>query len=108
MSFYLFEKNIYIFENKDKYKDIDKVNWIYMDKNKDKVNWIDMDKLSENPSAIHLLAPLNHEQKRIQNTEFFQELVQFVRHPTWQMKFASRLEMEFEEYLNLLMECNVF
>jgi hypothetical protein len=70
-----------------------------------KINWY---WLSENPNAIHLLAPLNHEQMRIHNKEFFQELVQFVCHPTWLFKCASRLNMDLDEYQYLLMECNVF
>jgi hypothetical protein len=69
------------------------------------INWWE---LSKNPNAIHLLAPLNHEQMRVENKEFFQELVQFVCHPTWQMKCASRLHMDLDEYQYLLMECNVF
>jgi hypothetical protein len=71
----------------------------------DKISW---DLLSNNSNAIHLLAPLNCEQMRIENKEFFQELVQFVCHPTWQMKCASRLHMDLDEYQYLLMECNVF
>jgi hypothetical protein len=71
----------------------------------DKIDWRE---LSSNPNAIHLLAPLNHEQMRIVNKEFFQELVQFVCHPTWLFKCASRLNMDVDEYQYLLMECNVF
>ena len=94
---------------------MDKIDWrwlslnpnaIYiLEKNVDKIIWI---MLSRNKNAIHLLAPLNHEQMRIQNKEFFQELVEFVCHPVWQMKCASRLELDLEDYQNLLMECNVF
>ena len=76
-----------------------------LEKNLDKISWR---WLSTNPNAIHLIAPLNHEQMRIQNKEFFQELVQFVCHPTWQIKCASRLNMDLDEYQYLLMECNVF
>jgi hypothetical protein len=76
-----------------------------LEQNVDKINWWG---LCENPNAIHLLAPLNHEQMRIQNKEFFQELVQFVCHPTWLCKCASRLHMDLDEYQYLLMECNVF
>ena len=108
-------------------KNVDKVDWTWLsynqntndihlldqntnaihllEQNIDKVDW---DWLSSNPNAIHLLAPLNHEQMRIQNKEFFQELVQFVCHPHWQMKCALRLNMELDEYQYLLMECNVF
>jgi hypothetical protein len=76
-----------------------------LEKNIDQINWF---WLSENPNAIHLLAPLNHIQMRIDNKEFFQELVQFVCHPTWLFKCASRLNMDFDEYQYLLMESNVF
>jgi hypothetical protein len=94
---------------------VDKIDWQWLsanpnaihllEKNIDKIHW---DQLSSNPNAIHLLAPLNYEHMRIENKEFFQELVQFVCHPTWQMKCASRLHMDLDEYQYLLMECNVF
>ena len=96
-------------------QNIDKIHWFnlsrnpnaihLLEQNLDKVNW---DMLSGNPNAIHLLAPLNREQMRIDNKEFFQELVQFVCHPTWLFKCASRLNMDLDEYQYLLIKCNVF
>jgi hypothetical protein len=96
-------------------QNVDKIDWgilssnpnaiHLLEQNIDKINWY---VLSYNPNAIHLLAPLNHEQMRIDNKEFFQELVQFVCHPNWQMKCASRLNMDLDDYQYLLMECNVF
>jgi hypothetical protein len=94
---------------------VDKINWYelsinpnaihLLEQNVDKIDW---KRLSPNPNAIHLLAPLNYEQMRSDNREFFQELVQFVCHPNWQMKCASRFNMDLDEYQYLLMECNVF
>jgi hypothetical protein len=96
-------------------QNVDKINWNTLSENpnaihllEQNVDKIDWSALLSNPNAIHLIAPLNHEQMRIQNKEFFQELVQFVCHPTWQMKCASRLNMDVDEYQYLLMECNVF
>ena len=96
-------------------QNVDKINWAMLsgnpnaihllEQNIDKIDWI---RLSANPNAIHLLAPLNHAQMRIENKEFFQELVQFICHPTWLFKCASRLHMDLDEYQYLLMECNVF
>ena len=96
-------------------QNMDKIDWDMLssnpnaihllEQNLDKVNWF---WLSGNPNAIHLFAPLNHEQMRVDNKEFFQELVQFVCHPTWLFKCASRLNMDLDEYQYLLMECNVF
>ena len=96
-------------------QNVDKITWFglssnpnaihLLEQNIDKINWWN---LSQNPNAVHLLAPLNHTQMRSENKEFFQELVQFVCHPNWQMKCASRLNMDLDEYQYLLMECNVF
>ena len=99
-------------------QNIDKIDWgmlssnpnaiHLLEQNLDKIDKIDWFWLSSNPNAIHLLAPLNHEQMRIDNKEFFQELVQFVCHPNWLFKCASRLNMDLDEYQYLLMKCNVF
>jgi len=100
---------IHLFE-----QNMDKINWAMLSQNPNAIHLLEqnVDKieywLSSNPNAIHLLAPLNHEQMRIDNKEFFQELVQFVCHPNWQMKCASRLNMDLDEYQYLLMECNLF
>ena len=101
---------IHLFE-----QNLDKIDWISLSynpnaihilgQNVDKINW---KYLSLNPNAIHLLAPLNHEQMRSDNKEFFQELVQFVCHPNWQIKCASRLNMDLVEYHYLLMEFNLY
>jgi hypothetical protein len=64
--------------------------------------------LSGNPNAIHLVAPLDHQQIKENNREFFEELVSFVCHPNWLNKCASRLNLDFIEYQNLPIECGVF
>jgi hypothetical protein len=64
--------------------------------------------LSSTNNAIHLVAPLNHQQMKENNREFFEELVSFVCHPNWLNKCASRLNLDFMEYQALLMECGVF
>ena len=64
--------------------------------------------VSGNPNATRLVATLNHTKMRKKNKKFFQQLVQFVCHPNWQMKCALRLNMDLDEYQYLLMECNVF
>jgi hypothetical protein len=43
----------------------------------------------------------------MRHQEFVQELVSFVCNPNWLGKCAIRLGLEFEEYLDLLTECNV-
>ena len=44
---------------------------------------------------------------RINNQSFCQDLVAFVCHPNWLQKCATRLGLDFEEYQELLSECNV-
>ena len=98
-------------------QNIDKIDWYQLSRNPNAIHLLEqhLDKVdwhylsgNPNPEVIRLMAPLNHEQMRIDNKEFFQELVQFVCHPNWQMKCASRLNMDLDEYQYLLMECNVF
>ncbi len=76
-----------------------------LEQNLDKVSWY---WLCYNPNANHLIAPLNHIQMRENNKEFFQELVSFVCHPNWLNKCALRLNLDFIEYQQLLIECGVF
>ena len=95
-------------------QNLDKVDWRYLssnpnaihllEQNIDKVNW---HVLSQNPNAMHLLAKLDYMQMRLNNQEFVQDLVAFVCNPNWIQKCATRLNMEFEEYQDLLSECNV-
>jgi len=54
-----------------------------------------------------LLAKLDYKQMHLDNQEFVQELVAFVCNPNWIQKCATRLNMEFEEYQELLSDCNV-
>ena len=75
-----------------------------LEQNLDKVNWF---YLSCNQNAIHLLSKLDYVQIRLNNQEFVQDLVSFVCNPNWIQKCATRLNMEFEEYQDLLSECNV-
>jgi hypothetical protein len=46
-------------------------------------------------------------QMRLDNQDFVQDLVAYVCHPNWIQKCATRLNMEFDEYQDLLAECNV-
>jgi hypothetical protein len=97
-------------------KNLDKVHWyLYrlsqnpnaihiLEQNLDKVNW---SYLSSNPNTTHLLAKLDYVKMRLDNQDFVQELVAFVCHPNWIQKCASRLNMDFDEYQDLLAECNV-
>ena len=75
-----------------------------LEQNLDKVDWF---WLSQNPNAMHLLAKLDYMQMHLNNQEFVQDLVAFVCNPNWIQKCANRLNMGFEEYQDLLSECNV-
>jgi hypothetical protein len=46
-------------------------------------------------------------QMRLNNQEFVQDLVAFVCNPNWIHKCSTRLGLEFEEYQDLLVQCNV-
>ena len=97
-------------------ENLDKVDWFWLSRNPnaihlleqnqnvDKINW---SCLSENPNAIHLFAKLDYIQMRLNNPDFVQDLVAFVCNPNWIQKCANRLNMGFEEYQDLLSECNV-
>ena len=76
-----------------------------LEKNLDKVDW---NWLSCNKGAIHLLQKLDYKQMFVDNQLFKQELIAFVCNPLWIQKCASRLDMDFGDYQDLLMECNVF
>jgi len=101
---HLLEKNL----------DKDKVHWIWLSRNPntihileqhlDKVNW---SYLSSNPNTTHLLAKLDYVQMRLDNKDFVQDLVAFVCHPNWIQKCVTRMGLEFDEYQDLLAECNV-
>jgi hypothetical protein len=73
-------------------------------KNLDKVCWFSV---CRNPNAIPLITKLDYKLMRINNQSFCQELVAFVCHPNWLQKCATRLGLDFEEYQELLSECNV-
>jgi len=75
-----------------------------LEQNVDKVDWC---WLSINSKAIHLLAKLNYAQMRLDNQCFVQDLVAFVCHPNWIQKCASRMGLDFDEYQDLLVQCNV-
>ena len=95
-------------------QNLDKVDWKclsrnpnaihLLEQNLDKVCW---EMLSINPNAIHLLAKLDYNQMRLDNQCFVQDLVAFVCHPNWIQKCASRMGLEFDEYQDLLVQCNV-
>ena len=95
-------------------KNLDKVDWCWLsgnpnaihilEKNLDKINW---EMLSMNPNAIHLLAKLDYVKMRLDNQDFVQDLVAYVCHPNWIQKCATRMGLEFDEYQDLLAECNV-
>ena len=95
-------------------KNVDKVDWyrlannpnaIYiLEQNVDKICW---SYLSSNPNATHLLAKLDYVKMRLDNQDFVQDLVAYVCHPNWIQKCATRLNMDFDEYQDLLAECNV-
>ena len=96
-------------------KNLDKVDWEelsmneaaihILEKHLDKVSWY---WLSSNEAAIHLIEKLDYQQMFVNNQMFKQELIAFVCNPTWIQKCASRLDMNFGDYQDLLMECNVF
>jgi hypothetical protein len=44
---------------------------------------------------------------RLDNQSFVQNLLAFVCNPNWIQKCASRLGLEFDEYQELLCNCNV-
>ena len=75
-----------------------------LEKNVDKVCWFSV---CRNPNAIPLITKLDYKLMRINNQSFCQELVAFVCHPNWLQKCATRLGLDFEEYQELLSECNV-
>ena len=75
-----------------------------LEQNLNKVNWR---ALSKNPNAMHLLAKLDYNRMRLNNQNFVQELVAYICNPNWIQKCATRLNMEFDEYQDLLIECNV-
>lgn len=86
------------------------------------LNW---ESLSDNVSGIHnfeqkldkieweqLLCnkpfdQLDYKQMFISNQQFKQELITFICNPMWIQKCASRLNMDFSDYQDLLMNCNV-
>ena len=76
-----------------------------LEQNLDKVEWF---YLSLNEGTIQLLTKLDYQQMFINNQLFKQELIAFVCNPLWIQKCASRLDMDFGDYQDLLMECNVF
>ena len=76
-----------------------------LEKNLDKVDWY---WLSSNESALHLLSKLDYQQMFVNNQMFQQELIAFICNPLWIKKCASRLNMDFGDYQDLLMEYNVF
>jgi len=54
-----------------------------------------------------LLAKLDYVKMCLDNQDFVQDLVAFVCHPNWIQKCATRMGLEFDEYQDLLAECNV-
>ena len=75
-----------------------------LEKNVDKVCW---SSVCRNSNALPLITKLDYKLMRINNQSFCQELVAFVCHPNWLQKCATRLGLDFEEYQELLSECNV-
>jgi len=90
-------------------ENLDKVDWnelctnpnaVYLlEKNFDKINWW---YLCKNPDAIHLLATLDCDKMREQCKEFASELLAYVLHPTRLIRLAASLDMDLEEYMELL------
>jgi hypothetical protein len=99
-------------------QNLDKIDWDYLilntnpnsiyllEQNLDNVDW---DYLSHkaNSNATHLLAKLDYKQLRLDNQEFVKDLVTFVCHPIWIQKCASKMGLDFDEYQELLCNCNV-
>ena len=77
-----------------------------LEQNVDKVNWSFLS-LNPNPNATHLLAKLDYVKMRLDNQDFVQDLVAFVCNPNWIQKCATRMGLDFDEYQDLLAECNV-
>ena len=101
-------------------QNLDKVNWFRLLQNPNAIHLLEknldlLEKnlddnwyyLSINKNAIHLLAKLDYNQMRLDNQGFVQDLVAFVCHPNWIQKCASRMGLEFDEYQDLLVQCNV-
>lgn len=65
----------------------------------DKIYW---GNLSANPSAMHLLAPLDYSIMKNTLKPFCKELVEYVLHPLRIDRIASLFDLELEEYLELV------